>query len=160
MARKRVKTPLQSVNSSRNDAQKQPYPPLPLKETAQLAAEIVETIAGVVPGKPSNIKDKELLECATASRIALCWHLASIRDSARRYSRLRGLRRSVGKCMVAVEDVGLAVIRPTSFFTASGDLLESGANSRISTKVQKLRRKTTGRTWRCAANRWKAQFPW
>jgi hypothetical protein len=115
MARKRVKTALKSANSSKNDTQKQPYPPLPLKEIARLAAEIIETIAGVVPGKPSDIKDKELVECVTASRIALCWHLASIKNSARRYDRLRGLRRNAARCAVAMHDLGLAVFRPSGF---------------------------------------------
>jgi hypothetical protein len=115
MIRKIDEATLESTNAPQSATEEQSYPALPLNEVEGLAIEIVGAIAGVAPGRPSNIEDKDLRECVTASRIALCWHLASIRDSARRYNRLRGLRRSASRCAEAINHCGMAVIRTSVF---------------------------------------------
>jgi hypothetical protein len=83
----------------------------PESETCNLLGiKILEVVAPQVQtGRTSQISNPELEECVMASAIALCWHLAAIRDAAKRDELSKSLIQQILGQVVGVEAAGIAI---------------------------------------------------
>jgi hypothetical protein len=99
----------QGVNTQSSDRLLPPQVVFPDAEaSATLATKIIDAIAQVTPGEMSAITEQELQQCVAASAIALCWHLASIKDGGRRDKLGRELWEETLGRVVAIEAAGIA----------------------------------------------------